>query len=88
MSINLRALSPETYRALESLCARRGWSPIYGYVEPEQVAWLTFLLAETPDDDDTFPRGKWATIQVLQTMVATAARAEIADSAAEQGGEK
>ena len=76
MSINMRSLSPTTYVALEKLCAEREWTPVYGYMEPEQVAWLTFKLAEVPDSDDTFPHGKWATIQRLQGMVSEAAKME------------
>lgn len=68
MSIYLGDLSPDAYRALETLCDH-DWAPIYKYMEPEWVAWLTFRLKYVPDSEEVFPKGKWATIQRLQQMV-------------------
>lgn len=77
MSINMRGLlSADTFRALEQLYSERNWADLYPWAEPEQVAWLTFRLQFVPDDAETFPRGKWATIQHLQDMVSDAAQDE------------
>jgi hypothetical protein len=56
-------LSSVTADALDALC-------LVGYVgrvnSPENMAWLFFLLRELPDDEKTFPHGKWATIQHIE----------------------
>ena len=75
-SINLRQLKPDTLQALANLCSRKGWADLYGYGEPEQIAWLSFLLEFVDDSEEVFPRGKWATIQRLQDLVREAARRE------------
>lgn len=77
MSIHMRSLSPETYHAMQQLSEARGWAPVFEYMESEAVAWLTFLLSEVPDDEDIFPRGKWATIQRLHGMVSVAAKKQL-----------
>lgn len=69
MSIYMRLMSPDSYAALESLCIKRDWCDIYVYMDPEQVAWLAFKLELVPDTEENFPRGKWATIQHLQSML-------------------
>lgn len=77
-SINMRALHPLTYRALEDLCDRRDWEPFYPYMQPGNVAYLAACLKFIPDSDKTFPKGKWTTIQRLQEMVDERAK-EVAD---------
>jgi len=69
MSINMRQLSPDVYKALENLCFRKGWPSIFGFMESEVVAPLFFRLKYIPDDEVSFPRGKWATIQRLQDLL-------------------
>lgn len=69
MSIHMRCLSPDAYRALQNLAYSRGWTEIRAYMEPTEVAWLAILLEFTPDTEESFPRGKWATIQQMQHML-------------------
>ena len=76
MSIHMKSLSPLTYRALEGLSEQRGWPDMQVYMEPQDVAWLTFRLKYVEDSEEDFPHGKWATIQRLQQMVEDAARAD------------
>lgn len=77
MGIHMKSLSPETYSAMEQLCEKRFWAPIYEYMEPEHVAWLAVKLAHVSDDPATFPKGKWATIQRIQDLVDDAAKREV-----------
>ena len=79
MSIHIRALSPETYAALESLSSERQWADIHEWMEPEAVAWLAYRLELAPDNETTFPKGKWATIQRIQQMVRSYAGQEYAE---------
>ena len=39
---------------------------MYTYTQPERMAFIVLLLKRIPDNDDYFPRGKWATIQVIE----------------------
>lgn len=77
MSICMRELSPDTYKALQDICWSRGWAEIQGYMEPETVAWLAIRLEFVTDDEENFPRGKWATIQRLVAMLRKFAENEI-----------
>lgn len=69
MSIHMRSLSPDTYRALQDLAYSRGWTEIRAYMEPTEVAWLAIQLEFEPGNEESFPKGKWATIQRLQEML-------------------
>jgi hypothetical protein len=40
-------------------------------------AWIAFLLRESPDRPEWFPKGKWATIQFLETELIQEARQEV-----------
>lgn len=40
---------------------------------PERMAWVVWLLKELPDNEITFPCGKWATIQNIEAQLKTAA---------------
>jgi len=46
-------------------------------ISTEQWAWATFLLRATFDDPAWFPRGKWATIQFLETELMGEAVAQL-----------
>ncbi len=35
----------------------------------EQMAWAFFLLRTVPDKPEYFPKGKWASIQVLEEQL-------------------
>jgi hypothetical protein len=41
-------------------------------------AWITFLLRAAPDRADWFPKGKWATIQVIEDQLLRLAIANLA----------
>jgi hypothetical protein len=43
----------------------------------EYWAWVLLLLKATEDQPDWFPKGKWATLQVLETKLLDEARDEI-----------
>ncbi len=40
----------------------------------ERMAWVASILRHVRDDDDTFPHGKWGTIQSIEEQVQRAAR--------------
>jgi hypothetical protein len=46
----------------------------------EHWAWVAYLLRGTPDRPEWFPKGKWATIQVLESELMEEAKREIARS--------
>jgi hypothetical protein len=46
-------------------------------IATEHWAWILFLLKETVDDPDWFPKGKWATLQHLETKLLAEARDEV-----------
>lgn len=69
MNIYMRQLLPSTFLALRDLCVERGWSDVFDYMEPAEVALMTYRLKYVTDNADSFPHGKWATIQRLQNMV-------------------
>ena len=68
------SLSPATAegigRALEQ--------DVYGVESPERMAWLVLLLRTREDKPEWFPRGKWATIQHIETQLEAAAELWIA----------
>ncbi len=39
----------------------------------EQWAWLLQVMKQTPDFEDYFPKGKWATVQRLEDLLEEAA---------------
>lgn len=70
-------LLPATRDALEVYASERNygeWLRSKGFMQPEWLAWLTFLLQAEPDTEELFPHGKWATIQQLQGLVMDAVR--------------
>lgn len=67
-SINL---SSRTADALDALCLVGDVGCVNA---PEKMAWLFFLLRELPDDEKTFPRGKWATIQHIEGQLIEVAK--------------
>ena len=46
---------------------------------PEHWAWLWFQLRVSEDNPEWFPKGKWATLQHIQTLLEEEARAIITD---------
>ena len=36
---------------------------------PERMAWVVYVLRHMPDSAKIFPRGKWATIQVIEEQL-------------------
>ncbi len=58
-------LSSTTVNGLNSL--NRG---DFNRVEtPEKMAFIVLILKKLPDTEDTFPRGKWATIQEIKRQL-------------------
>lgn len=47
---------------------------VRSWMEPDQVAWLRYLLAAMDDAPSVFTHGKWALIQQLDTMLDAEAR--------------
>jgi len=63
--INLRGFSPETTYWLKEEFAIKYDFPLDGtFISFETACALFFLLRQCPDEE--FPRGKWATIQLLE----------------------
>ena len=52
------------------------WGIDKGYMQEGEAAWLFFRLRETPDSDELFPRGKWASIQHLEVLICEQAKLE------------
>jgi len=69
--VNLRSLSPESQYALTERYAyqRQLDSWLRPLIEPQWCAYLIVLLKQEPDTAALFPKGKWATIQVLETLL-------------------
>lgn len=42
---------------------------VYTFMQPERMALIVLLLKKLPDNDDYFPRGKWATIQSIEDQL-------------------
>jgi hypothetical protein len=71
--IYLDRFSPETRYALSAYFAAH--SDFSGsLITPEKAAWLWFKLRQEPDSAELFPKGKWATLQVLEAMLDAAAK--------------
>lgn len=61
---------------------------VFGVETAERMAWLVLLLKKREDLPEWFPRGKWATIQHIESQVDAAANAWLAErSQCEQVGE-
>ena len=76
-SISLKQrLSPDAWHALEGFAGRRDYEWFQPVIEPQWAAWLIEILKQCDDNEALFPRGKWATIQVIQGIVAARASAE------------
>ncbi len=43
-------------------------------VDLPQMAWLWFVAQEIEDNEDTFPRGKWATLQHIEAQLRATAK--------------
>jgi len=42
---------------------------VYGVENAERMAWLVLLLKKCEDRAEWFPKGKWATIQHIESQV-------------------
>lgn len=63
-------LLPSTARALDEYVCPVGTVN----ANLEAMAWLWFVLRETPDTEGRFPRGKWATVQAVERQLIEAAK--------------
>lgn len=75
-AVNIRLLSSEAYQALTMICESRNWTEIRPYMQPEDVALLTFRLRFVDDTETNFPKGKWSMIQRLQDLLCESAKKE------------
>lgn len=74
--IYLDKFSPPTREALSRYFADH--SDFSGsIISSETAAWLYFLLRNEVDTEELFPKGKWATLQVLEAMLDQAAKEQI-----------
>src|SRR4051812_31245908 len=46
-----------------------GFGEVYTVEQPERMAWLVLLLRWIPDKPAWFPKGKWATIQHIESQL-------------------
>lgn len=77
--VDLTVLSPEaSYALLETYAYQRDFDPwLHKFIEPQWFAWLIALLKAEPDNEEFFPKGKWATIQRLEQLLENAVTAEL-----------
>lgn len=69
-TIALNEFSREAQRGLENFCRDCDYFPdLENVFEPSIWATLSFLLRRAPDFQEYFPKGKWATIQHLETKL-------------------
>ena len=59
----------KSFGAIKRLSVEQGWPELNPWIEPEQAALLFCRLRNTPDSQDTFPTGKWATIQRIEGLL-------------------
>ena len=77
-AVYLGTLSRETRRAIDNYLvgkdrlemAERSW------VQFENVCALWFELKHEPDTEELFPKGKWATLQKLESLIDDAIKAD------------
>jgi hypothetical protein len=64
---------------IEKFCVEKDLQELFASAkhDPQACAWLMFLLRAAVDIDKWFPRGKWATIQVLEVALDRAANKEL-----------
>lgn len=76
--LSMSDLSYDTRKAIVALYRKNNWNDIEtdSLVAPEWAALMVFRLRATPDDAETFPKGKWATIQRIEELVTELAKAE------------
>ncbi len=73
--VDLTSLSPMTLDAWVSVYDSLGldegspFDTLPRYLRPQLAALLFFALRRTPDSEETFPRGKWASIQALEGLI-------------------
>lgn len=69
-AVDLAGLSPESQRSVGLIAARAGITLVsQRWVPLTQMGILEAHLREAEDTPETFPRGKWATIQAYQGLV-------------------
>lgn len=52
---------------------------VYTFMQPERMALIVLILKKMPDNDDYFPRGQWATIQVIEGQLNEIADTKVAE---------
>lgn len=69
--VHFAGLSPETRLAFEEWIAKHDlFGDFVGsYMKLEQFAELYFRLKFHCDDQDLFPKGKWATLQKMEDLI-------------------
>ena len=65
--------------------SRVGLGDFHTVEQPERMAAVVLVLRLLDDDDDRYPRGKWATIQAIEAQLDEWAR-ETADALRSGGG--
>ena len=69
-AVDLAGLSPESQRSVGLIAARNGITLVsQRWVPMSQAYALEGYLRAAEDTVETFPRGKWATIQAYQGLV-------------------
>jgi hypothetical protein len=62
------ALRADSLRSIRELAEKKEWPAVSAWMEPEAVLLLIERLKRAGDCEDTFPAGKWATIQRLRDI--------------------
>lgn len=66
------SLSPETRWALKNYSHVHDfteWLDDRSYISTEKFAWLLAVLKREQDTPELFPKGKWATLQVMEPLL-------------------
>jgi len=75
----LNELSYVARSAIKDYCSSHDLLELYeaACTDPQNCAWLYFILRAAEDYSDYFPRGKWATLQRLEQVLDTCSVAEV-----------
>ena len=74
-SVAIHRLSTETQAAISEALTESGWDVGTSWVDLPTCAAIFFLLKYSKDDPQLFPKGKWATIQVIESYLQNDIRA-------------
>ena len=77
-AVYLGALTRETRRAIDNYLVSKDRLELADrpWVQFESVCAMWFELKHEPDTEELFPKGKWATLQRLESLIEEAMKAD------------